>query len=155
MIRTSTRLAALLAASLALAGCSTGYGNARTSLTGGYLDEAGPARLHTVSFFGNGYTPHEHVRHFLMRRCAEVAQAAGHPWFLVYDDLMSAGADRPTTGLVRIEAVGGHPYATVYILGLEAEAPGALETAEVLRRYAGEPADATPAVDGAKKESRR
>ena len=140
MTRTPARLAALLAASLALAGCSTGYGNARTSLTGGYLDEAGPARLHTVSFFGNGYTEHEHVRHFLMRRCGEVAQAAGHPWFLVYDDLMAAGADRPTTGLVRVEAVGGHPSATVYILGLEAEAPGALETAEVLRRFAGEPA---------------
>src|SRR5690242_15624592 len=72
---------ALVAASLMLAGCATGYG--RSGLLGGYSDsQLGPGYWR-VSARTNGYSAASSAVEMALYRAAEIARAAGFSHFQV------------------------------------------------------------------------
>jgi hypothetical protein len=66
-----------------LIGCSTPYQG--QGLRGGYSDTRIDSNTVLVSFKGNGYTGHEKVETYLLRRCAEVTLADGYDYFVIVD----------------------------------------------------------------------
>jgi hypothetical protein len=67
----------------ALIGCSTPYQG--QGFRGGYSDTRIDSNTVLVSFKGNGYTGHEKVETYLLRRCAEVTLADGYDYFVIVD----------------------------------------------------------------------
>jgi len=65
----------------ALVACVTPYGP--RGLAGGYAELQLAENVWQVSFQGNGYTSRELVQTYLLRRCAELAAAAGQPYFRI------------------------------------------------------------------------
>ena len=130
------RLPILALATLALAGCATGYTDATNpfALTGGYYDSVGPAKLTTVGFAGNGFTDAETARRYVLRRAAEVTQEQGKSHFLVYTSLEHAARGLPAGEDLGVHSLGGKPFQDIYILTLAQQEPGALIAADVLAR---------------------
>jgi hypothetical protein len=125
----------LLVAALAvtLGGCATGYG--KTGLTGGYWDKPGPGELVEVGFDGNGYIAQDTVEMYLLFRSAEIAKLRGKPYFRIYHTLRHAIMD---SAMIQADgsSLGGKPYGKVYMLLDDGPVAGALNTDEILARYA-------------------
>jgi hypothetical protein len=66
-----------------LIGCSTPYQG--QGFRGGYSDTRIDSTTVLVSFKGNGYTGHEKVEVYLLRRCADVTIADGYDYFVIVD----------------------------------------------------------------------
>ena len=134
------RLLLLLSSALALGGCATTYTDASNplALAGGYYDSAGPGKLTTVGFAGNGYTDAETARRYVLRRAAEVTLEQGKTHFLVYTSLEHAARGAPVGEDLGVHSLGGKPFQDIYILTLAAAEPGALDAADVLARVTAE-----------------
>jgi hypothetical protein len=65
------------------AGCATGY-HAR-GFSGGYSDTRLGENVFQVWFNGNGFTNRERAEDFALLHSAEIAQAAGFPYFVIVD----------------------------------------------------------------------
>jgi hypothetical protein len=63
--------------------CSTPYQS--QGFRGGFSDTRIDSDTVLVSFKGNGYTGHEKVETYLLRRCAEVTLADGYDYFVIVD----------------------------------------------------------------------
>jgi hypothetical protein len=74
----------VILATIALAGCQSGpvYAPQSSSTSAGYSDKQLAANRYRVSFHGDSATRREIVEDFLLRRAAEVTQAAGYAWFI-------------------------------------------------------------------------
>lgn len=86
---------------LQIAGCATSYQPRGTG--GGYQDERLSEDTYRVAYFSGGQTPYPVVLKYFLYRCAEVALAAGYPYFEIYsterdDETRSA----TTIGIVRM-----------------------------------------------------
>jgi hypothetical protein len=127
--------AAAVAAVIGLSGCATQYGS--SGLTGGYGESPVNGQLVKVNFYGNGYITADKVQAYALYRCAQVAQAAKKPWFVIYDSLHGAARDlpalQPTVG-----TLGGKPVAFAFMAMLDAPRPGAQEVSAVLAKLATE-----------------
>ena len=110
-------LAIALTTCVLLSACSTVYMDARNPLaiSGGYWEKAGPGKLTTVGFSANGYTSSETAAKLLLRRCTELAKAAGKPYFLIYETPVHAVADRPIKDF-NVFKLGNKPNPVVYVL---------------------------------------
>lgn len=74
----------VMAAGLVLAGCmqQTPYAPRTEGARTGYTDRALAENRYRVTFTGNSVTPRETVESYLLLRSAEVARAAGYPFFV-------------------------------------------------------------------------
>lgn len=127
---------AVTATTLALFGCATGYqssDNPLTGMFGGYWDEKGPGQLIKVGFDGNGYISNDKVATYLLYRCAEVAAREGSDYFILYQNLPAAVADRRSTERT-VGTVGGKASSYAYILLSNAPGDGVMSSAEVMQR---------------------
>jgi hypothetical protein len=77
------RLAIALAMAVVMIGCSTPYQS--QGFRGGYSDTRIASNTALISFKGNGYTGHEKVETYLLRRCAEVTLSDGYDYFVIVD----------------------------------------------------------------------
>lgn len=113
-----------------LSACSTVYMDARNPLaiSGGYWDKPGPGKLTTVGFSANGFTSTETASKLLLRRCSELAKAAGKPHFLVYETPADAVADRPIKDF-NVFKLGNKPNPVVYILMQDTASTFSFQTA--------------------------
>jgi hypothetical protein len=118
----------LLGAAL-LSGCATSYQT--QGLTGGLLDDHQVGKLETVVFSANGYTSGELAQTYALYRCAELAKQHNKPFFIMYNSLLAAAYGRPSRA-ARVGAAQGKPTATAFVLLLDAPAPGARNTQEVI-----------------------
>jgi hypothetical protein len=123
--------AAVFAATLALSGCGTPYGS--SGLTGGYSQSKVNERLLKVDFSGNGYITADRIQLFALYRCAEVARDAKKPYFTLYDSLMAAARDNPSSQ-PRVGTLGGKPAAFAFVALDDSPRPGSQEASEVLAR---------------------
>jgi hypothetical protein len=121
--------AVILAATLCLTGCATPYGS--TSLAGGHSDAKVNDRLIKVDFFGNGFITSDKVQTYGLYRCAEIADAAKKPYFVVYDSLNAAALNRPSNK-PRVGTLGNKPVAVAFVLLEDAPRIGAQKTSAVL-----------------------
>jgi hypothetical protein len=71
----------LLAITLGLSGCATGYGP--SGFSGGYEDMKIQDNIYRVSFTGNAYTNKREAADFAMLRCAELTLENGAKYFAV------------------------------------------------------------------------
>ena len=122
---------ATLAACFSLTACATSYQSAAGSLTGGHNERKGPGNLELVEFYGNGYTSLALAEQYTTYRCAEVAQAKGKPYFIMYDTLNNAARDIPSFRPL-VGSIQNKPHAVSFVLLLDAPRRGALETKTVL-----------------------
>jgi hypothetical protein len=124
-------LLAALAAGGCLIACPVPYERASDNKPTGFTDYEGAGKLVTVSFVGNGFTSPQVVEQYAIYRAAEVANAKGKPYFVMYRSLLDAARDvpsrHPCTGMAYAS-----PVATSFILLLDEPRPGAQRTAEVL-----------------------
>lgn len=137
------RMLSALALGLLLSGCATQYQS--MGMTGGHASGQGPGKLKRVVFAGNGYTKADLTQAYAKYRCAEMAQANKKPFFIMYESLFAAAAERPST-TPRVGMVHNKPVSTVFMLMLDAPRPGVLETAVVLQELG-------PIVNGGPVES--
>lgn len=121
--------AVILAASLSLTACATQYGSA--GFTGGHVDSKVNNRLIKVDFHGNGFITSDKVQTYGLYRCAEIADAAKKPYFVVYDSLRAAAADKPSTR-PKVGTLGNKPSAVAFVLLEDAPRSGAQKTSAVL-----------------------
>lgn len=77
------RLAAFVAALVALVGCATAYQS--RGFTGGFSETQLGENIFRVSFEGNEFTDNERAVDFTMLRCAELALQNGSPYFIVVE----------------------------------------------------------------------
>lgn len=134
------RWALLLGSALLLGGCATPY--AKNSLFGGYWDKAGPGELIEVGFNGNGYIRSDRVQVYLLYRSAEIAKSRGKPFLSVYPSIAAAIQDKPVTE-ASASSLAGKPFGKVFVLLHDNEVDGALQSEEVLNKYASEVRGAT------------
>lgn len=90
------RLAIALTLAVVVIGCSTPYQS--QGFRGGYSDTRIDSNTELISFKGNGYTGHEKVETYLLRRCAEVTLANGYDYFVIVDkndDTIHGSIDTP------------------------------------------------------------
>ena len=120
-----------LAACLCLTACATAYQS--SGATGGHHESPGPGQMQLVSFSGNGYISAELVQQYALFRCAELAQAKGKAYFLLYDLLGNAARDVPAA-LPLVGTIQNKPAATAFLLLLDEPRRGALETKAVLEQ---------------------
>ncbi|MDA8450337.1 hypothetical protein M5C97_24750 [Acidovorax sp. NCPPB 3859] len=112
-------LAAAIAASLALAACTTPY--ARKGMAGGYTDEKIDETHYRVKFDGNGNTSADRVWNFWLYRCAELTKEKGYTHFTVRKpNEPLAGGPAPQRSIPAIQPAG---YA-----GTDGEQPRMLKT---------------------------
>jgi hypothetical protein len=119
-----------------LSGCATGYQNAANPLIGwmgGYWDQKGPGELIKVGFAGNGFIEREKVSVYLLYRCAEIAQREGKEFFVLYENLPAAIADR-RSGEKSVGTITGKPTGYVYILLLDQPSGYVLQADDVIAR---------------------
>jgi hypothetical protein len=132
----SGHLCALILISI-LSGCATGYHSVTNPIlgwTGGYWDKKGPGELIKVGFAGNGYIQPDKVGVYLLYHSAEVAQREGKRYFVLYQNLYSAIADRRSSEK-RVTTLTGKPTTYAYILLLDQEEDSALVADEVIARF--------------------
>jgi hypothetical protein len=122
------RLFAILVLTLILSGCATqgqGY-----RMIDEHVEQVGSGELHLVTS-GDGYTSPELAQNYILYRCAELAQSHNKPFFIMYDTLVDAARERPTStplnGLVL-----GKPIGSTFVLLLDARRPSAKRTSAVL-----------------------
>lgn len=137
------RILGATALALLASGCATQYQS--MGFTGGHATAQAPGKLKRVVFSGNGYTTADLTQTYATYRCAEVAQASNKPYFIMYESLFAAAADRPSS-TPRVGLVQNKPSSTVFMLMLDIPRPGRLETAAVLRELG-------PIVNGAAAQS--
>lgn len=123
------RWLATLVACAAMTGCATQYQS--SGWTGGHQESAAPGKLAKVNFDGNGYIAADTVQKYALYRCAELARSQGKPHFVIYDSLLSAAFDRPSS-LPRVGTVGNKPSAFAFMLVLDQPRAGSKETQSVL-----------------------
>jgi hypothetical protein len=126
------RTLALLTAATLLCACSTGYHS--VGFTGGYWEKDGPGELIEVGFSANGFSDTATVGVYLMRRCGEVAQERGKPYFTIYNAVFEAIAERPSDDSF-VSSVTGRPNGKVFMLLHDQKVPGAFRADEVLTKY--------------------
>lgn len=129
----NVKCAALLAVCVGLAGCATPYSS--FGLTGGYSQKRVNDRLVKVSFSGNGYIAADRVQMLALYRCAEMAHEAKKPYFILYDSLMAAARDLPSSQ-PRVGSLGGKPEAFALVKLEDGPRPGALKASAVLEELA-------------------
>ncbi len=100
---------------LAIMGCATAYGP--QSFSGGYSEVQLNNRVYEVTFSGNGFTSAKTVQNNLLRRCAELAQRGGFPYFLLIDrdsaeNISTIHTNQPTTTTTTGTVSGGTYYGT-------------------------------------------
>ncbi len=121
-----------LSAAALLTGCATPYQT--SGLTGGLGEELAIGKLHTVTFFGNGYTNATLAQQYALYRCAEYAKSQNKPYFVMYSSLFGAAHNRPAK-MPRVGTAGNFPNATAFVLVLDETVPGARKTDDVLEEY--------------------
>lgn len=127
----------MLALTIALGGCATGYHDTRNPLagwTGGYWDQPGPGQLVKVGFDGNGYIDNETINAYLMYHCAELALQRHKAYFRMYPSLPDAIRDRPVQKLA-IGRVGGKLDDWMFVLFDDRQMPDDLSAVAVKQRY--------------------
>jgi len=125
-----TAKTALIAATLALAGCATPY--ASSGITGGYSEVKVTDRLLQVHFTGNGYSTSETIQTFALYRCAELARDAKKPYFVLYDSLNAAARGIPSMK-PRVGTLGGKPAAFAFLALEDAPKRGTQDAQEIIR----------------------
>lgn len=123
----------LLLLALALTGCASGYG--KSNIFGGYWSKDGPGELVEVGFNGNGYTDIRKVEIYVLFRSAEIAKQRGKAHFSIYQNLANAIVDRPLSEETQASAIGGKPYAKVFMLMHDAPVTGSLVADDILAKY--------------------
>ncbi len=118
---------------LALTGCASGYG--KSNIFGGYWSKDGPGELVEVGFSGNGYTDIRKVEIYVLFRSAEIAKQRGKLYFSIYQNLASAIIDKPLSEETQASAIGGKPYAKVFMLMHDTPVAGALNVEQILAKY--------------------
>lgn len=73
------KITALIALSITLAGCATGYHP--VSRTGGYDELMLSDDTYVVIFKGNAYTSQDKVIKYALRRCADLTKEKGYSYF--------------------------------------------------------------------------
>ena len=121
---------AAIAAVLGLPGCATPYSDA--GLTGGHRSQRISAQLQKVDFYGNGYITSDQVQAYAMYRCAEIARDQKKAHFIIYDSLLAAANQRPSSQ-PRVGTLGNKPTASAFLALLDAPARGSHDTQAVLR----------------------
>lgn len=123
----------VLASALAglLSACATGYGSSAFSYTGGYYEVKVNDKLTKVVFAGNGFLEQQQAEKYTLFRCAELAQQAGKPYFVMYKDLAAAAAGVSSTELSS-GAIGSKPATSVLVRFTDIAEQNAKSTAEVL-----------------------
>ena len=133
----TSRMLAVAALAVSLAGCATGYHSANNpllGLTGGYWDANGPGSTIKVGFAGNGYIKPEKVGVYLLYRSAEVTQREGGTHFVLYESLPAAVSDVRSSER-KVSSTWGKPTTYAYIWIVPAGERDALSAAEILERY--------------------
>ena len=120
---------AAAAATLLLAGCATGYHGA--GFTGGYWEHEGPGELIKVHFAGNGFSDASTVDKYLLRRCAEVAQAKGKPYFRMYPSIAEAIIEEKVRKQM-VSMVTNGPLGYAYVLLEDQPGKDTISTADTL-----------------------
>lgn len=139
MHKTRSSTVALMAAFI-LCSCATGYQSATNPVAGmfgGYWDKKGPGQLIKVGFDGNGYISKDKVGIYLLYRCAEVAKREGSNYFIMYENLPSAIADRRSAER-SVSTTGGKAVSFAYILLTKAPGNGVLSSSDVIKRLGSE-----------------
>jgi hypothetical protein len=126
---------ALALALVAAFGCATPYQNGANSLVGGFTEIRGPGRLVKIRFDANGYTKPDTVESYVLRRCAEWAQANRKPHFMIFGSLTAAVTDKPSY-YPTVGVVDGKPSGFAFLLVLDEPLPGSQQTARVLAEQA-------------------
>lgn len=125
-----TRIAFIALVSIALGGCATAYQSG--GITGGYYQVSGPGSLEKITFSGNGYISAETVQQYALYRSAEAAKEKNKPYFIIYESLLAAAANKPSEK-PGVGAIGNKPMAVAFVLMLDKPQEGAKETAKVLK----------------------
>lgn len=119
-----------------LSGCATGYQSVSNPLVGwmgGYWETKGPGDLIKVSYAGNSYIERNKVSTYLLYRCAEIAQREGKEFFVLYENLSAAIADRRSSEK-SVGTITGKPTGYAYILLLDQPSGYVLSAEEVIAR---------------------
>jgi len=119
-----------------VSGCATGYQSASNPLVGwmgGYWETRGPGDLIKVSFAGNGFIERDKVSAYLLYRCAEIAQRESKQFFVLYENLPAAIADRRSSEK-SVGTIAGKPTGYAYMLLLEQPNGYVLSAEEVIAR---------------------
>lgn len=94
-------------------------------------------KLYYVAFKGPGDKLTQGLYAETMLRAAQIAQAQGKPYFLMYESLDSAAQNIPTR-LPRAGSINGLAVTSVFILLLDQPAPAARSTTAVLAEFGAE-----------------
>jgi len=112
-----TRNCAILLSLAILTGCATPY--QPVSALGGYREIQLAPDIYRVMFFGNGYTNSELAIEYALRRCAELTQQNGYPYFgiLTVEDYSTQSSftipgSSYTTGTVNVNSIGNMAFGT-------------------------------------------
>ncbi|HKQ81194.1 MAG TPA: hypothetical protein VJS42_03275 [Steroidobacteraceae bacterium] len=130
------RAVILGAVSVLAAACATGYQSATNPLVGwmgGYWDKKSPGDLIKVGFAGNGFIDPHKAGVYLLYRCAEVAQREHKEYFLLYENLPAAIADRRSTEKT-VTTITGKPTIYAYILLLDQPEGPVLSAPDLITR---------------------
>lgn len=108
------------AASLALVGCATGYGD--MGFTGGVRADQLSETTFRITAMGNGYTSTDRMADFALRKAAEQTLASGYEWFgvLSSEDRSSTGYSvnrSPTYTTAQVSTFGNTAYGTATTSG--------------------------------------
>src|SRR5689334_20286568 len=105
---------AWLVAALTFTGCATRYQSGTFSYTGGYIDLPVNDQMRKVVFYANGFTSVETAMKYARFRCAELAEEAKKPYFMMYPSLEDAAIGRsakiPSAG-----NIGNKPAAYAFL----------------------------------------
>jgi hypothetical protein len=132
---------ALLLAAI-LAGCATPYGS--FGLRGGYFESPVNEHLMKVNFSGNGNISAGKVQTFALYRCAEVSRDFKKPYFVIYDSLVAAALNTPSSRPA-VGTLAGKPMAFAFVSMEDAYRSGAHDTNSTLNELAPEVGRATSA----------
>ena len=133
--RTMRRLIVLMFSIFAV-GCATPYYSGKFSFTGGYFNKPVTPELEKICFYGNGFTSGEKAKQYTLFRSAEFARDQNKPCFLLYPSLNNAAQDKPGK-MPTVGSVGGKPGAICYVLLLDDERQGAIETTKIIAQLEG------------------
>lgn len=122
---------AWLVASFFFTGCATAYQSGQFSYTGGYIDLPVNDQMRKVVFYANGFTGVETAVKYARFRCAELAEAAGKPYFIMYPSLEDAAIGR-TSRVPSAGNIGNKPAAYAFLTLSDESKLGSIKTSEVI-----------------------